>query len=549
MQKIVDAPAGRLAEGLRDTGYSFETAIADLVDNSIEAGATVVDISVNLNSRNEPLVQIADNGCGMDLAALENAMRYGADQKPDPNRLGWFGLGLKTASTSQCRRLTVVTRPSGESDIFAATWDLDVIAEANAWVLDIDRANVEEETIFADHVESALNVASGQSGTVVAWRKVDRLLRKPSGQDYVNPAGAIKRRVDSLEWHLRMVFQRYLDHSDSRVGNIDIRIDGRPLKPWDPFAEHFGVEPELVKKFGVTGRTGNQEVVLFRAFILPKPDEMDDPVAYREYVRSSGNERQGFFFYRENRLIDVPGWIAEWVNETHLRRLRIEVSFPATLDPYFGVGLRKAGLQPDKSFLEMIDDSITALRREANRRDRKGSAHAAVAEASGRPNPSDRIIDTRRGELEAPEVTTSPDKGTVIANNQPEDLVIIGPDGAPNPSFRIEVLADPTDVYVVLADQLEGAGMWEPALRLNAGRSDLMVRVNAHHEWVRRAYSAHPQGSAERMALDFLFYALATAEMNNTDEELRREFGQFRTEVSRNLERLASELWEPPVND
>lgn len=549
MRKKVEPNTARIIEGLRDTGYSFEAAIADLVDNSIEAGATVVNITVDLDFDRQPLVQVADNGSGMDLPALENAMRYGAAQKPDQNRLGWFGLGLKTASTSFCRRLTVVTRaPAGPT--LAATWDLDDVVSANDWVLDIGPADSGEETLFAEHVESSIGVPSEGSGTVVVWRKVDRLLRKPSGQEYVDPDGALRRRIDSLEWHLRMVYQRFLDSSDERAVNVDIRIDGRSLKPWDPFAECFGLKPELKKKILLRSeRTGDEAVVLLRAFILPKPHEMGDPKAFKEYVRSHTSDRQGFFFYRENRLIDTPGWIDKWGNETHLRGLRIELSFPATLDPYFGVGLRKTGLQPDKSFIEILDESVSSLRREANRRDRQGSARKAAAESKSRPNPSDRILDEKRGGLEAPEVASNEHVGTTIANNQSEDLVVLGPDGAPNPNFTIEVLTDPDDVFVLLTDELEGAGMWEPALRLNAGRNDLMVRINSDNEWVRRAYSVHPQGSAERMALDFLLYALATAELNNTDEELRKEFGQFRVEVARNLTRLAEELPEPSVDD
>lgn len=548
MRKTVGPPAARIAEGMRDTGYSFETAIADLVDNSIEAGATVVNITVDLDFDKQPLVQVADNGSGMDQAELENAMRYGAAQKPDQNRLGWFGLGLKTASTSFCRRLTVVTRAPAES-IFAATWDLDVIESENEWVLDIGDGDSEERNLFAEHVETGIGVSSKESGTVVVWRKVDRLLRKPSGKEYVDPDGALRRRVEVLEWHLRMVFQRFLDHSDIRAVNVDIRIDGRSLKPWDPFAECFGLKPELEKRFGVTGRTGETEVVLLRAFILPKPHEMDDPKAFKQYVRSHTSDRQGFFFYREDRLIDTPGWIDKWGNETHLRGLRIEISFPATLDPYFGVGLRKTGLQPDTSFIEILDESVSNLRREANKRDRMGSARKAAAESKSRPNPSDSIIDEKRGGLEAPEVASSTSQGTTIANNQKLDLLVLGPDGVPNPNFTIGVLTDPDDVYVLLTDELDGAGMWEPALRLNTGRNDLMVRINSDNEWVRRAYSVHAQGSAERMALDFFFYALATAELNNTDEELRKEFGQFRVEVARNLTRLAEELPESSIDD
>ena len=135
MVKLVEIPAdiGRVAEGLRDIGYTFPIAIADLIDNSIEANATVVNVQVGFSSYGDPLVTIADNGHGMDYEGLFEAMRYGAAEVDDPNRLGRFGLGLKTASTGFCRRLSLVATPGGGVPLHAAAWDIDLIAERGGW--------------------------------------------------------------------------------------------------------------------------------------------------------------------------------------------------------------------------------------------------------------------------------------------------------------------------------------------------------------------------------------------------------------------------------
>ena len=125
----------RVMEGLRDTGYNFNTALADIIDNSISAAATKIDINVNLNPKGEMSVYIVDNGIGMDEEGLQNAMRYGSKQREDPSSLGKFGLGLKTGSTAFCRCLSVISRGPGDSTVRKVQWDLDYIAMTNGWNL------------------------------------------------------------------------------------------------------------------------------------------------------------------------------------------------------------------------------------------------------------------------------------------------------------------------------------------------------------------------------------------------------------------------------
>jgi len=123
-----------LLESMRAIGYSFEAALADLIDNSIAAGARNVNIRFSAN--NAPYIAVIDDGAGMSPQDLTDAMRHGSRNpgiRRDALDLGRFGLGLKTASLSQCRTLTVVSLRDGV--VSARRWDLDYIARRRDWWL------------------------------------------------------------------------------------------------------------------------------------------------------------------------------------------------------------------------------------------------------------------------------------------------------------------------------------------------------------------------------------------------------------------------------
>ena len=118
----------RVIVGLRDTGYEFNTAVADIVDNSIAANATKVQLFLAADYNGNIRLLIADNGEGMDRQGLINAMQYGSKARPSAASLGKYGLGLKTASTAFCKRLSVISRANGSTPALMATWDLYHVA-------------------------------------------------------------------------------------------------------------------------------------------------------------------------------------------------------------------------------------------------------------------------------------------------------------------------------------------------------------------------------------------------------------------------------------
>ena len=207
-----------LIESLRDIGYSFNSALADIVDNSITANATKVWIQAIPDD--EFRIGIIDNGTGLSKSDLKQAMRLGSTdprQERSINDLGRFGLGLKTASFSQCRRLTVVSRNNEE--IAGYTWDLDYVVEKNAWnVIERDDLN---KIPFVNEL--------GETGTLVLWEKLDRLTgSRGSGKvDYA-------RIISEAQDYLSLVFHRYIT-GEKDLRRISLRVNNLELEPIDPF--------------------------------------------------------------------------------------------------------------------------------------------------------------------------------------------------------------------------------------------------------------------------------------------------------------------------
>lgn len=299
---------GRTMEGLRDTGYEFETAIADLVDNSISANANMVDIRIYQDFRGNVRVSLADDGDGMDRAGLIDAMRYGSPKRSDPASLGKYGLGLKTASTAYCRRLSVISRHDGAIVPHMATWDLDHVMQKHKWLLLMSERPDEEA------VEHLNSIAPKTSGTVVVWTKVDRLLGH-----YQDPGGkfakkALARKVSELNEHLAEIYQRFLEPKDRRAQSVKIRLNGEDVKAWDPFQEGLS---ELVAFETIPTETesGSEAEFTVRAFILPRREEF--PSDEQAKAAKLSSDRQGIYIYRQDRLIHDADWLDMFTKDPH----------------------------------------------------------------------------------------------------------------------------------------------------------------------------------------------------------------------------------------
>lgn len=344
--------AKRLIRSLRDMGYDFAQAVADIVDNSIEAKATLVAIDVEFDG-DDSWVRIADNGTGMRPEELREAMRYGAERDYDDEDLGKFGLGLKTASMSQCECLSVASRWNpARADIAAYTWDLSHIERTNRWeILPVDKD--------IHHLRSPLRETTG---TVVLWQRLDRIL------GYKHPYGELSRKRLSqtcreIETHLGMVFHRFLS-GEHRRRKLRILLNGNEISPWDPFCRAEPKTKELqhfefpIDQDGVTGG------VLFKPYILPARADFSTPEASRA---ASGpgdwNQQQGFYIYRAGRLIQSGGWSNLRARDEHTKLARISVDFSPNLDEAFKINVAKMRVQMPAGIREEVRQAISTVAR------------------------------------------------------------------------------------------------------------------------------------------------------------------------------------------
>lgn len=324
--------AAAIVESLRAFGYDLSTALADLVDNSLSAGARHVWLNFEWNGA-DSIISITDDGHGMDAGALVEAMRLGgggplAERKP--HDLGRFGLGLKTASLSQCRRLTVSSRRADMPVPETRCWDLDVIAARDDWRL-LRAPDPAAEPRFA-------RLAGLPQGTTVLWQNLDRLTR---GQDAQNEKHQRRflERIEGVRRHLGMVFHRFL----SGPSSTRLSINEHPVEPWDPFME---LHPATVRLPADPLRFGGVRVPV-RAYVLPHFSKLTKI----EHEAGAGPRgwlaHQGFYVYRRDRLLVAGDWLGfGWTKDEHLKLARIAIELPNSLDQEWQINVTKSRATP-----------------------------------------------------------------------------------------------------------------------------------------------------------------------------------------------------------
>lgn len=334
--KTRNAPprAGAMMEALRGLGYSTAAALADIVDNSVSAGATEVRIDFAW-AGTESRISILDDGRGMDDAELESAMTLG-DKSPLDDRaaddLGRFGMGLKTASFSQCRRLTVASVRDGALPS-CLRWDLDALAArpTEGWLL-FEGPAAGSEPFLEPVVERG-------KGTLVLWEVLDRIVTDGfTTDDFAD-------LIDGVESRLAMVFHRLLQGPRP---SLRLLINGCPVAPWDPFMSGHPAKPW---ESPVARQTTGPGLVEIACHVLPHRDLLTPD----EYAKAGGPEgwtaQQGFYVYRNRRLLLAGGWLGlgqgrAWNREEAHRLARLRLDIPNTADAEWKIDIRKSTARP-----------------------------------------------------------------------------------------------------------------------------------------------------------------------------------------------------------
>lgn len=353
----VTPSASRLVNSLRDIGYDFPAAIADLVDNSVSAGANHVDIDIKFEGR-KSWVRIADDGEGMPPSVLSEAMRYGTQRTYNGSDLGKFGLGLKTASLSQCRALSVASRRGNQRmRIATRRLDIDHIERTDAWeVLAIRNGSTDVRL---------KGLLERGPGTVVLWEKLDRVLT------YADPEGHwARRRMASLARetgeYLGMVFHRFLEGFDGTGKALVIRINGTRIKPWNPFGPSEPRRRVLPPKTLYLDGESGQGSVRFSPVVLPPRDWFSSADAFE---RLGGprkwNRQQGFYIYRSGRLIQGGGWSSLRAIDEHTKLARAAIDFDPELDEFFQINVSKMAVGLPVELRTQLEQPVSELCRDA----------------------------------------------------------------------------------------------------------------------------------------------------------------------------------------
>lgn len=528
-----DAP--RLINGLRDTGYDFRTASADIIDNSVAAGAEEINVRIDLMQDGRKLVYFGDNGSGMDAEGVFKAMRYGAPERENPESLGKFGLGLKTASSSVCRNYTLISRSSPNQELNKLAWDLDHVEKSGKWEMSREPITHDDEEVFEE-------LCGDGSGTLVIWAKCDRILTK----NYDEPGGskekaAIARLSTNLQKHVGEVYHRFLDRTDNRERNISISVDGTAVEPWDPF---FKVRSDQVlaaqqQAMEVQVEDGSIHNANVAAWILPHSDELKEDEKSRARITNRG---QGFYIYREGRLISSGGWLSVFGGlDPHMSLLRIEFDFGYELDEAFHIDVRKTRVLFDPALSEYLEKLLGPARREANLRYRKKtqqSASKAKVDHTSANRTVEATKNTRQASIEGADPTT---QSAVVSNNRGPKIKI---------RQKVENNVDPGSLYIEAVDTITSGDLWEPSYRSAGDEGHVgAVLLNKHHDYYQKIYLRAATSGYSVQGMDLLLWAFTAAEQNNTNEELDPIFSDIREEISSNLKKLLRDIATPTSDD
>lgn len=326
--------ASSMIETFRAIGYSIETAIADIIDNSITAGAKNIWIDYDWEGSNTTL-SILDDGSGMNNDQLIQAMRPGSKNPLDERNqddLGRFGLGLKTASFSQTRKFSVFSKAIDYEAIFWS-WDLDYVNQEQAWKL---IRYIPDEEIWTNKIKSL------KTGTCVIWWDIDRLTKDTVKENQEAKAKFLEI-MDSVKSHLSMVFHRFIDDG------LKIYFRDRLIEFWDPFM--IGVDG-LQSKPETSLASGKIKI---KGFVLPHRSKLSaEQYNYGKGPKDSWTAQQGFYVYRNKRLLVSGDWLDLFKREVHFDLCRIQIDLPNNFDNDWQIDIKKSIARPPSIYKEQI---------------------------------------------------------------------------------------------------------------------------------------------------------------------------------------------------
>lgn len=333
-----------LIDSMRSIGYDFETAIADIVDNSITANASNIDVLYPIHDTKELYILIIDDGNGMNRNELIEAMKFGTKKKERLREdLGRFGLGLKTASISQAKKFTVTSKKDNEINSF--TWDLDEIKKHMDWQM-IENS-IDDLSVY-EYFSSLRNL---KSFTVVHWEKIDKLENELNA--YKNIQDVFLEKLTLSENHIALTFHRFIEKG------LSIRFNNKYITAYDPFlSKHTKTIIKQEEFLTTKTSSGLNEKVAIQVFVLPYHKDLDKKDI--EIIGGIDNlDKQGFYVYRNKRLMIYGTWFRLKPRNELSNNARIRVDIPNSLDDLWSIDVKKQRAKIPASLLEQLKGEVS----------------------------------------------------------------------------------------------------------------------------------------------------------------------------------------------
>lgn len=488
----------KFIQATRDSGYkSTASAVSELVDNSIQAGATRIAISVTATTSGEEEkaigVTVLDNGCGMDPFTLRQALRFGGSTRFDDRRgLGRYGMGLPNASLSQARRVTVYTwQPLALQRANSSARSRRASSRIYTSYLDVDEIVRREmdEVPRPGIVKNPPAACIGSSGTLVQWTQCDRLDNR-----------RVSTIVRKLEAELGRRFRHFL------WSGVRITINGDSLAPFDPLYLHSNAEVSGAHLFGEEMRyevrahpTDPRTTGWVRVQFSELPVHEWHKLSNEEKRRTGISKGAGVSIVRAGREVDY-GWL--FMGSKHRENYddwwRCEISFDPVLDEAFGITHTKQQVRPQAHLIEALTPDLEATARVLNGRARK--AHVAV-KAGERFSEAERVANERDHFLRRLPKNPDPKSKAVLKNLEKSHPMLRGTSKS---RYRIVESAVKDTCFFTY------------------GRKDerLLLVLNPDHPFYREIYKPlaetdNPRDQQLRAKLELLLLAAARSEASS----------------------------------
>ena len=494
--------AAKLLSSLRNTGYDSYAAVEDIVDNSIDAGARNIKVVINIVDK-EPRVVISDDGFGMTKEVLDEALKLGsATQKDEYSDLGKYGMGLCTASISMARKLEVITKRK-DSNCFYSAQDLDEVVQQNDFIKELHEATKEESELFKQFTES-------DSGTVVILSKIDRLTNTN-----------VSIFASTLAKDLGRIYRKFIQ------SKINITVNDKSVVAIDPLMlDTEGTQIYSDEEYEIPSRS-IKEKIRVKVVILPEVNEQ------LEKELKMNIPSQGFYVLRNNREIANGLTLEAFKKHNDFNRLRLELSFASNLDNEMGVRFSKDGVSPNQAIADFIKQEIggqiSSIRKmllskkvadKSLEIDHEESA-AVIAKRSKLLITPDAVIEKR-----GPRLNTGDKKEKVE-----------------NPIIKDRIPKETKISSTGLGARFETLSMGRESVLYDCYQEGKVVVVqwNVDHPFYEKIILVNKDRKDITAGIDFLIYALASAELKQFNNEENTELiASIKSIMSANLRALLS---------